>query len=141
MEIKTAINYRESIEALLTAEHLPVADLPATLENFVVALQNKEVIGVAGLEVHGDSGLLRSLAVKQGNRGQGLAAQLILQTEALALSKRLSSVYLLTETAAGYFEQKGYREIARVDVPAELQHASQFIYVCPQSAIVMMKSL
>ena len=141
MEIKTAINYRESIEALLASEHLPVADLPATLENFVVALQNKEVIGVAGLEVHGDSGLLRSVTVKLEYRGQGVAAQLILQIEALALSKRLSSVYLLTETAAGYFERKGYQQIARTNVPAELQRASQFSHVCPKSAIVMMKSL
>ena len=141
MEIKTAINYRESIKALLIAEHLPVTDLPATLENFVVALQNNEVAGVAGLEVYGDSGLLRSVAVKPGYRGQGLAAKLILQVEALALSKRLSSVYLLTETAASYFERKGYKQITRAVVPAELQHSSEFSHVCPQSAIVMKKNL
>jgi amino-acid N-acetyltransferase len=141
MKIKTAINYRESLEALLTAEHLPVIDLPATLENFVVALQNNEVIGVAGLEVYGDSGLLRSVAVKPGYRGQGLAASLILQAEALALSKGLASVYLLTETAASYFERKGYKQITRAEAPAELQRSSEFSHVCPQSAIVMKKSL
>jgi amino-acid N-acetyltransferase len=141
MEIKTAINHRESIEDLLTGEHLPVTDLPATLENFIVALQNNEVVGIAGLEIYEEYGLLRSVAVKPGYRRQGLAAKLILQIEALALSKRLRSVYLLTETATGYFELKGYMQIIRTEVPIELQRSSEFTHSCPQSAIVMKKVL
>jgi amino-acid N-acetyltransferase len=141
MEINEAINCRENIVTLLTAEKLPVDDLPATLENFLVAKQNEEVIGVAGLEIYGDYGLLRSLAVSPAFRDQGIADKLLRQIEALANSKGLKAICLLTETAPGYFDRKGYTRITRADVPAEVQESSEFSHVCPQSAIVMIKNL
>ena len=141
MEIIEAINYRDNIVALLFAEKLPVEDLPETLENFRVAIQNDEVIGVAGLEIYGDYGLLRSLAVQPVYRNTGIAGKLVGQIETLAKSKDLKAICLLTETAAGYFDRKGYSRITRSDVPAEVQSSSEFSYVCPQSAIAMIKSL
>jgi amino-acid N-acetyltransferase len=141
MEINEAINCRENIVALLTAEKLPVEDLPATLENFLIAKQNDEVIGVAGLEIYGDYGLLRSLAVSPAFRGQGVAGTLLRQIETLANSKGLKAICLLTETVPGYFDRKGYSRISRSDVPAEVQRSSEFSHVCPQSAIVMMKNI
>ena len=44
---------------------------------FVVREDDGRVVGVAGLEVHGDDGLLRSVAVDPDYRGQGLAASLV----------------------------------------------------------------
>ncbi|MDB5022524.1 MAG: hypothetical protein JWP78_279 [Mucilaginibacter sp.] len=141
MEINEAVNYRESILELLRAERLPVDDLPATLENFLVALQNDQVIGVAGLEIYGDYSLLRSLAVKPNLRSHGIAGKLLQQIETLAHSKGLKAIYLLTETASDYFYRKNYIRITRNEVPAGVQRSSEFSHVCPQSAIVMMKTL
>src|SRR5665213_5398 len=98
MEITEAINYRDSIVALLIAEKLPAEDLPATLENFRVARRNDEVIGVAGLEIYGDYGLLRSLGVQPAYRSEGVAGKLLGQIETLANSKGLKAICLLTET-------------------------------------------
>jgi amino-acid N-acetyltransferase len=139
MQITQGTNYRESIVAMLEAEKLPVSDLPATLENFLVALQNDEVIGVAGLEIYGDDGLLRSLAVSPARRGHGIAGKLLDEIETLAHSKGLHEIYLLTETAPDYFTRKDYKKITRGDAPAEVQQSSEFSHVCPQSAIVMKK--
>lgn len=139
MQIERGDNYKESIIQLLAAEKLPVADLPLSLDNFVVALQNNEVIGVAGLEIYGHYGLLRSLTVKADYRGQGIADKLLQQIAALSSLNQLSALYLLTETAPGYFEKKGYKKITRADVPVELQQSSEFSHVCPQSATVMKK--
>jgi amino-acid N-acetyltransferase len=141
MEITGAINYRDNVVALLTTEKLPAEDLPATLENFLAAIQNDEVIGVAGLEIYSDYGLLRSLVVQPKYRSEGIACKLLGQIEALAGSKGLKSLFLMTETAARYFDRKGYSRITRSDVPAEVQRSSEFSHVCPQSAIVMIKSL
>src|SRR5258708_1229733 len=141
MEIKEATNYRQSIVSLLSSEKLPVDDLPASLENFIVAIQNDEVIGTAGLEIYGDYGLLRSMAVNPALRGQGIANKLLLQIETLAGSKGLKTIYRLTETAPQYFDRKNYTRITRADVPAEVQQSSEFSYACPQSAIVMKKTL
>jgi len=141
MEITGAVNNRESIVALLIAEKLPADDLPVTLENFLVATQNDEVIGVVGLELYGGYSLLRSLAVRPDWRSKGVAGKLLREAEILALSKSSKAIYLLTETAPDYFDRKNYIKITRNDVPAEVQQSSEFSHVCPQSAIVMMKTL
>ncbi|MGZ3943617.1 MAG: arsenic resistance N-acetyltransferase ArsN2 [Mucilaginibacter sp.] len=141
MEIKDAKNYRDSIIAMLEAEKLPVSDLPADLGNFVAALADNEVIGVAGLEVYGNYGLLRSLAVKPAFRSQGVAGKLLREIESTAVNKGLAALYLLTETAPDYFRQKNYELIGRADVPTEVQQSSEFSYACPQSAIIMKKNL
>jgi amino-acid N-acetyltransferase len=141
MEITEAINYRDSIVALLIAEKLPVEDIPATLENFRIAKQNDEVIGVAGLEIYGDYCLLRSLAVQPAYRDEGVAGKLLGQIEALAGSKGLKAIFLLTETAPAYFDRKGYNRITRGDVPEEVRGSSEYSHVCPQSAVVMIKTI
>lgn len=141
MEIITASNHRAGIEALLAENKLPVNDLPESLENFFAAINNNELIGVIGLEIYGRYGLLRSLAVKSGNRNQGIARLLVAKIEAFAKSKGLEAIYLLTETADKYFESRHYERIARTEVPEDVQQSSEFSFVCPQSAVTMKKMI
>ena len=141
MEIQTANKHKESVVALLKAEKLLVDDLPENLYNFVIALDGNEVIGVAGLEVYGDCGLLRSVAVTSGYRNKGIAAKLLSQIEQMASANGLKTIYLFTETAPNYFQLKGYSRIAREEAPKSLHASSEFSYACPQSAIVMKKTL
>jgi len=141
MKTESALPYRDSIIALLAAEKLPVTDLPATLDNFVVAKDGDTIIGVAGLEIYGDYGLLRSLVVSPAHRSKGIAKLLLTEMEALAAAKALSAIYLLTETAHEYFSRTDYQQISRTDVPQPVQQSSEFSYACPQSAIVMKKTL
>lgn len=141
MKIEQADKYRESIIALLTVEKLPVADLPASLKNFAVSKKDDDITGVIGLEIYGDYALLRSLAVNNNFRNQGIANELLQHIEKLAATKNLKAIYLLTETAPGYFTRKGYQTVTRAAVPAEVQQSSEFSHVCPQSAIVMFKPI
>lgn len=141
MNLQQADNYREQIIALLSAEKLPVDDLPETLENFIVALDADEVTGAIGLEVYGDYALLRSMVVTPPYRNKGVAGKLLQQLETIANTQSIKEIYLLTETAPGYFTGKGYQTITRADVPEPVQQSSEFSYACPQSAIVMKKIL
>jgi amino-acid N-acetyltransferase len=141
MIIEQAQTYRTEVTALLAAEKLPVNDLPEKLDNFFVAVQDGLVAGVAGVEVYGTYGLLRSLAVYPEQRSLGIAGKLLQNIDALCKLKGLSALYLLTETAPGYFEKKNYQKTDRGEVPAEVQQSSQFSHVCPVSAIVMKKLL
>ncbi len=68
---------------------------------FVVREDDGRVIGVAGLELHGEDGLLRSVAVDEDYRGQGLAGALIEAVLERAQRVGVRSVYLLTTTRAG----------------------------------------
>ncbi len=45
-----------------------------------------------------------------------------------------ASAYLLTTTAAPYFERFGFTEVPRTSAPAALQASSEFASVCPASA-------
>ena len=141
MTIGKANHQRDAIIAILTAQGLPAADLPQNLGNFVMATKNGEITGIGGLEIYGDYGLLRSLAVLPQYRDKGIAAQIInwLEQEAAALG--LKEIYLLTETAATYFEKKSFRAITRAEVPDAVKLSTEFSHVCPVSAIVMKKTI
>ena len=127
--------------ALLLAEKLPVEDLPASLDHFFVALNEDEVTGAIGLEQYGNYALLRSMVVHAAHRNKHIASRLVEQLEHYGKRLGISAMYLLTETAPVYFEQKGYQKINREEVPAVLQASSEFSHVCPVSAIVMKKEL
>lgn len=141
MIIDEATNYKRELISLLAVEGLPAADLPQTLENFLVAIKSAKVVGAIGLEIYGDAGLLRSLAVVKEERGQGIAGKLVKRIEYLAKLKNLSALFLLTETATNYFKDKRFKIIERDEVPALLQASSEFSHVCPLSAVVMKKKL
>ncbi|RYU92498.1 GNAT family N-acetyltransferase [Mucilaginibacter terrigena] len=141
MEIKPAVLYRDDVINKLTTENLPTADINATLDDFFVATEDNQVIGIAGLEVYGNYGLLRSVAVVKEWRGKGVAAELLNRIEAVAGERGLEAIYLLTETAKDYFEGKGYEHVARMDIPEAVKASSEFTHVCQESATAMQKSL
>ena len=87
MEIIKAINHRKNIIALLSSEKLPTDDLPSSLDNFLVMTGDNELVGVIGLEMHGDYGLLRSLAVNPDYRSKNIAGKLVEEIEKFAVSK------------------------------------------------------
>jgi len=141
MLIEQAKNQREDIVAILSAEKLPVDDLPEKLDTFLVARDNGQLVGVIGLEVYGTYGLLRSLAVLPGYRNKGIAGKLINRLESVAKLNDLKEIYLLTETAPEYFTGKAFQKITRDEVPDEVKQSSEFSHVCPVSAVVMKKSI
>jgi amino-acid N-acetyltransferase len=132
---------RQSIVSLLQSEKLPVIDLPVSLDNFFVSLDDNRVIGAIGLEQYDNCGLLRSLVVDKNYRGKNIASQLVQQLEDYATTIGIDEMYLLTETAPEYFKKKGYEQISRDEVPKPIQASSEFSQVCPVSAIVMKKLL
>jgi amino-acid N-acetyltransferase len=141
MEIVKAESYRDRVIALLSAGKLPVIDLPQTLDNFFVAIENDKVIGAAGLEIYENYGLLRSLIIEAASRNKGVAAALVDRVEALAAEKGLQGIYLLTENAADYFNGKGFEHVARMDVPEAVKASSQYTDTCPNSAVSMAKMI
>ena len=130
---------KPAIVRLLHDLKLPYEDLEQSA--FYIATADGELAGVAGLEIHGEYGLLRSVAVDPAYRNQKIADQLIRELEKHAKQNKLASIFLLTETAPKYFSSKGFQVIQRNEVPAVLQQSSEFSHVCPASAIVMKKTV
>ncbi len=128
--------------ALLGAARLPTRDLdPADAERFLVARAGGEVVASVAVEPHGPTGLLRSLAVARAFRGLGVGARLVGAAEARACADGLSSIVLLTTTAAPFFRALGYAALDRGDVPEPVRRSSQFVTVCPSTAVCLGKAL
>jgi amino-acid N-acetyltransferase len=103
----------------------------------VVAVADDGIVGAAGVEVYGRSGLLRSVAVDPAWRGRGLGMQLTRERLAWAEARGLDTVYLLTTTAAGFFPRLGFAPVDRDAVPATVRESTQFAGVCPSTAAVL----
>jgi amino-acid N-acetyltransferase len=130
----------EPIRTLLAACDLPAEDLtPALLARFLVATDAGAVVGCVGLERVADGALLRSLAVDPAHRGRGIAERLCDDAEELALAAGAGTLYLLTTTAAEYFEARGFEPVPRHSLPPSVQATVQFRELCPATAAAMKK--
>lgn len=129
------------IVALLNSVELPLDGLSEHLETTLVAQMGNEIVGCAGLELYDNLALLRSVAVDRSHQGQGLGQELT--TAALDLARVLGvrSVFLLTETAGGFFPRFGFQQTSRSDIPETVQQSVEFTSACPVSALVMVLSL
>ena len=143
MEIQPATSDdSRPIRGLLETCGLPHDDLvPAHLRHFLVARDGDRVVGIVGLEPRGDAALLRSLAVAPERRNEGLGARLVDAIERHAGDNGIRTLYLLTTTAADYFDTRGYECIDRDALPEPIQQTEEAARLCPSSATCMRKSL
>jgi amino-acid N-acetyltransferase len=132
---------RAAIESLLTGSGLPLDGLEIALPTAIVARADDSVVGCAAVEPYGSVGLLRSVCVASGLRGTGLGGKLVEAAEKLAASRGIGELYLLTETAEGWFPRLGYVPTTRAAVPAALTASPEFAGACPESAAVLHKRL
>lgn len=130
-----------AIAQLLGRASLPLDGAEAHLGHFLVASQEQQVAGVAGLEVYGEHGLLRSVAVDREFRGEGLGGQLTNAIITQARAGGLASLTLLTTTAADYFPRWGFTRIERHQAPTAVTASVEFQGACPASAVVMTLAL
>ena len=144
MEIRPATpGDRAAVKALLEAAGLPTADLDERLiRRFLVGEREGRVVGAVACEPAGaNSGLLRSLVVAPDWQGRGVGERLVAEIEAVARSQGVRVLYLLTETAEGFFDRMGYVATDRRQAPAEVRATSEFAGLCPASAACMRKDL
>ena len=130
------------IKQLLAECQLPFEDItPSHLHHFLVTRQATRLTGVIGLELLETFALLRSLAVGEPFRGQGIASQLTIQAEEYACTRDIKSLYLLTTTAESFFAKRGYQTMDRSRVPTAVQETAEFQSICPATAVCMVKTL
>lgn len=129
------------LEALLRANRLPIDDCVEQARHFCGIFDGNKLIAAGGLEPAADNALLRSVVVDEAFRGRGLAREICEFLIALAKSEGRESVYLLTETAASYFEKLGFKQVARDVVPAAITRTRQFASLCPDSAACLVLNL
>lgn len=134
-----------AVEALLSEQALPTAGVATMFAvdptQFLLAVDDDDVIAVAGVEACGAHALLRSVTVRGEWQRRGLGHELVTRAVAHAETRGIAALYLLTMTAEHYFPRFGFTRIARHDVPPEVAGTVEFTSACPASAITMRKVL
>lgn len=136
------INLDPEVEAMLVAAGLTVSDLSRSLSlNLLGVREESQLLGVVGIENYGRVGLLRSLVIAPARRNTGLGLSLVSDAERWAVAHGITTLYLLTATAADFFARRGYETIARSEAPVSIAATAQFKDLCPASSTLMRKVL
>lgn len=130
-----------AIIQLLEMGNLPTEDCAEQIGAFILAEENKRTVAVGGLEVHGQEGLLRSIAVVPDRRGSGVGRMICSELGARAAKSGVERLFLLTESAAPYFLALGFEMVQRKDAPAAIQATRQYRGLCPITATVMFRAV
>ena len=124
------------VHTLLSEFKLPRDGLEET-KLWVLQSSKGEVIGVAGLEVHGNQGLLRSVAVIKSMRNQGYGTSIANHIIGEAKKRKLQNLFLLTTTAPAFFRRLGFKEENREKVASSITNSVESKNACPKTAILM----
>lgn len=127
-----------AVQSTLRDSNLPLDGLADQFgDAYAVAVRDESVIGVEGIEVYGDDGLLRSAAVVANWRGKGVGDALTRDRIEWARRRGLRSLYLLTTTAGDYFPRFGFERVDRDIAPDAIRGSREFSEACPSSALFM----
>ena len=128
-----------SAKLLLESFGLQTSDISDITVKLWAIEEDRKLIGVIGIEQLENIGLLRSLAIAKDYQGLGLANRLCDAVFTHSVENNIKEIYLLTESASRFFAHKGFTEIARTTAPDGLRKTSQFSFLCPDSATVMIR--
>ncbi len=103
----------------------------------IVAEADRKSIGTASWELLPSGALLRSIAVQDTRRANGVGTLIVAAALRRILEMGQRDVYLLTEGAAPFFTSCGFREIDRDDLPDDLADHPQVVRECTVGAHAM----
>lgn len=126
-----------AIARLLEACGLPLLGAGAHVGQFIVAETRGAIVGCIGAEVYGGDALLRSLAVDEAWRGRGIGDSLEARMIAALKARGVTRVGLLTMTAERFFARRGFKRVARDELPVALKASEELKGACCESAVAM----
>ncbi len=127
----------DSISQLLESASLPTLGVKEHLQHFLVAEEQGIIVGAIGLEVYGETALLRSAVVASGRQNEGIGTQLYNRNIEEARRLGVRRLLLLTNTAEEYFARKGFQKIEQKSVTGPVTTSFEFSGACPAHAACM----
>jgi N-acetylglutamate synthase-like GNAT family acetyltransferase len=132
----------EDVRARLLSEGLPVHNLGATPVSFFEAhTQTGATVGWGGLERYDNQAILRSVVVNSVLRGLGTGRVMVEALVAEARQQGLSQLWLLSQSAEGFFAKLGFETVARDTAPFAILSSEEFRELADADAACMTKLL
>jgi phosphoglycolate/pyridoxal phosphate phosphatase family enzyme len=104
----------------------------------VVAAEGNSVVATAAVDVVGTDAYLRSVAVREDLRAGRLGTRIVAAAVRDARHRGALRVWLVTETAASFFDRLGFDRIDRTSLPGWMaEHSDR----CGASAVTMRRDL
>lgn len=130
------------LSAALKAADLPTEDLNEPNRTlFVYRSLSGAVLGYGGYELYGKDVFLRSIVVMPEARGKRTGRNLVPLLLYRAFREGARTAWLLTTTAADFFEKLKFKRRAREEAPAAILQTRQAESLCPKSAAVLSRSI
>lgn len=127
------------IETLLKENKLPFEDLVSSKVEFLTLFSGTKLKGCIGIEKFDKNALLRSFAVDDNFKNQGIGNSLLHKLVLKCKDNGIEKLHLLTTTATAYFAKKGFIISDKKTVPKSIVNSKEFSEICPASAIYMVK--
>lgn len=134
---QASVDDLRSIKQLLESASLPTLGVAAHIQHFLVAVKDSVVVGAIGLEVYGETALLRSAVVASDLQKRGIGSTLYVHNLEQARRLGVRRLILLTNTAVEYFARKGFRKIDQNSVTGPITTSVEFTGACPSHAACM----
>jgi amino-acid N-acetyltransferase len=129
------------IRDLIKANNLPAEDISEHVHNFLILEKDHNVIGCIGIEIYNETGLMRSLAVIDSQKGNSFGQLLTQELISYSKSMGIARLYLITTTAEKFFEKFGFNSIPRENADEAIKNTTEYKYLCPESAVVMVREI
>lgn len=123
-----------AVSRLLEEASLPIEGVAEHFDTFLVAQIDNAVIGSIGLELYGQTALLRSAVVSPSWRNSGVGTALYNALIERAKQYGVRQLILLTNTAEKYFEKKGFTKIDQRSVSGPITQSVEFTGSCKHAA-------
>ncbi|RPI23111.1 MAG: GNAT family N-acetyltransferase [Actinobacteria bacterium] len=130
-----------AVWAMLDGAGLPTTGVDPADLTLLVADEGGVAVGAAAVEAHSSHGLLRSVVVDPELRRRSLGTALVAAAVAEAEDAGLDDLWLLTETAEGFFSSHGWQRMTAADLPAAVRLSPEYTAHCSDSAVVMVREL
>jgi amino-acid N-acetyltransferase len=114
---------------LLKAAHLPVQHADSSLDTTLVAEKDGIIVATGAVEVHGESAVVRSVAVDAALRGGGVGRSLSEALLDLGRQNQVRDLYLFTREAYGFWQKLGFRDTTLEAWPEAARASWQYRFV------------
>ena len=134
------IGERSALAAALKNAELPIEDIEAPGRLFWRFETIEEMpVGFGGLELYSGDALLRSIVALPPVRRKGFGSAIVVALEQEAQMHGCRRLWLITTSAAEFFDRHGYVRCDRAAVPSAISATTEFAALCPASADVLVK--